>query len=259
MSSRVAVWKQGKVFDMSRYVKSATYPVLILFVSGSLVHQAWHVIPPGAFIAILGFLAAILAFFDPPKTGPKKALWVAFFFSLMVGEILVLRREARIGEEHFSFIATRFDEQSKTLTALQANNAALVAMNSPKPLIPEKHSPSTSAIVPSLPLKLRAIELSTQLLNFLAGRQITGPPIPRPQTWEDDVKIAGRYDHETVDLYKQMYLPRVGQIRDELAKQGLKDERLDLVYKDPHNVTGIIIIADAIGSPMGGLAYRAHN
>jgi len=48
--------------------------------------------PPGFFIAILGFLAAFVTFLKEPSK-VQRAFWVAIFFGLMCGEILMLGKD----------------------------------------------------------------------------------------------------------------------------------------------------------------------
>jgi hypothetical protein len=47
---------------------------------------------PGVFIAILGFLAAFVTFWEPQR-GLVKALWTGLFFGLMVGEIWMVSKD----------------------------------------------------------------------------------------------------------------------------------------------------------------------
>ena len=55
-----------------------------------------------------------------------------------------------------------------------------------------------------------------------------------------------------------MYNPKVAEMHAEFAAQGLHNELLDAFYKDPHNLAGIRMIAEAIGG-MFGLAYQVKN
>lgn len=106
-----------------------------------------------------------------------------------------------------------------------------------------------SGPLPDMSLKTRAVNLAEQLFNFVAERESRAP---------SDESERVRYDKGTIELYKINYLKEVEKIRNELAAQGLVNERLDSVYKDPHNSTVIRYIAEAIGSPTGGLAWMAH-
>ena len=85
-------------------------------------------IPPGAFIAVLGFIAAVMSFFDLPKRGWKRAVVVGLLFFLMVGEIYVLRREQNTANNNFIYIVNRFNNSDSLLTAMQQSQIRVEAL-----------------------------------------------------------------------------------------------------------------------------------
>jgi hypothetical protein len=203
------------------------------------LHHIWGVIPPGTFIAILGFLAAIMAFFDPPKKGFKRFVLIVFLFLLMVGEIFVLRREQRIGEDHFTYVAQRFDNTDKLIKANQEAQARVAAL---PPITTVKH------ISPTLELKRKATILSAEILHFLTDRQANEPSLPRPETWKQDTQAMISYMQQTLALYSETFGSRVIAVHDEFARQGLRDGQLDSDYGHPTNPIGIRIVGERIGT-----------
>jgi hypothetical protein len=59
---------------------------------------------------------------------------------------------------------------------------------------------------------------------------------------------AEAYQKQTVEMYAGAFQSRVIEIRDALAKQGLKDIQLDPEYKSPANAFSIRTIAERIGA-----------
>jgi len=211
-------------------------------------------VPAGAFIAILGGLAAIMSLSDAP-TGLKKTLWIGVFFVLMVCEILVLRRDQRTGEEHYTYLVTRFNSTDSLISANAQAQLRVAELPPVRALpLPPKPSPSKPITDQSalLDLKRRASVLSAEILQFLTQRQSGEPPLPRPDTWDKDVSAEIQYMGQTMALYTQRFASSVIAIHDELAKSGFKDNELDRSYEHPTNPLGV----QAVGEHLGALAEQ---
>lgn len=97
-------------------------------------------------------------------------------------------------------------------------------------------------------LKQRAIRLSNEILEFVADRERSNPPLPRIETWERDVDISTRFSIETMSQFSTKFGARLIATRNELAEQGLTDRELDSLYTHPTNPIGIRIVAERLGA-----------
>jgi hypothetical protein len=114
------------------------------------------------------------------------------------------------------------------------------------PVIPAGRPAALPRLKPSANLRVRTLELSMILYNFLSARQVDGPQIKRDgssSSGEDAIRI---YNQETVGFYSKEYEPRVKGILDELAEQGITDSKLEFYYKNPFNQAGIRHVADLL-------------
>jgi hypothetical protein len=92
-------------------------------------------------------------------------------------------------------------------------------------------------------LRLAAVELSGDIVNFLAERVRTAPPPPAPATWDRDVAAVLAHDDETVRAYEARFGPAVRRTRDLLDLEGLEDRDLDAFYRRPASAFQIRIVA----------------
>src|SRR4029077_19171790 len=174
-------------------------------------------IPPGAFIAVLAFIAAVVL----PRRGWKRAVVVGLLFSLMVGEIYVLRREQNTANDHFDYIADRFNSIDRLLVATQQSQVRVddVAKNP----------------TPQTELKRTAVTLSSEILKFLIERNMNEPPLPtlgdlrKSQPggfgpWQIAADNYAAYSSQTAQLYTEKFGPSVATVHDELKKRGLANE-----------------------------------
>ena len=97
-------------------------------------------------------------------------------------------------------------------------------------------------------LKVRAKNLSKEILEFIADRERSGFRLPRKETWDLDTELMIREHTETMSQYSTKFGSRVIAVRDELAKNGLKDKELDSFYEHPTNAIGIRIVGERIGA-----------
>jgi hypothetical protein len=210
-----------------------------------------NLIPPGAFIAVLGFIAAVMSFFDLPRRGWKRAVVVGLLFLLMAGEIYVLRRDQNTATNNFIYIVNRFNNTDTLLTATQQSQIRVEAL---------ALQPQT----PQLELKRTAIALSSQILKFLTERNM-GEPQLKPSEfksfgfggfgpWQAAVDRYTGYSVDTLNLYRQQFGPSVVTVHDELAKRGLSNKQFDERYLDAGDTTGIREVAER----MGALAEQIH-
>jgi 4-amino-4-deoxy-L-arabinose transferase-like glycosyltransferase len=92
-------------------------------------------------------------------------------------------------------------------------------------------------------LRLSAIELSGNLLNFLRERRQFLPPPPSPRTWDKDERAIIRFEADTVKLFEQRYGRDVRSTHDLLALRGFRDRDFDMVYRRPADEFHIRTIA----------------
>jgi len=216
----------------------------------------WKKLPPGVFIAVLGFMAALYALI-PTITAREKALWVLCFFLLMVLEITVLYRERNRHDKEMvqsqAESTQRFTESMcRFEQLLKASDSHAIALMRLQQVI---NDPADS-------LKKRALQLSESILDFIYGRMQDVPPLPNVKTflstgrldWKNILtqspeyaKMAG-YEKATMDFYKARFLEKVVSMRHELHKQGLVDEQLEQFYSDPKESGYIRIIGERIGA-----------
>ena len=96
-------------------------------------------------------------------------------------------------------------------------------------------------------LKIRANQLSKEMLEFIVVRQQYAPRIPNNQEeWNRDVEKIHSYFKETMSQYSLRFNTRVIAMRNELADKGLKDDSLDSVFDKPGNAMSIRFIAEGI-------------
>ncbi len=92
-------------------------------------------------------------------------------------------------------------------------------------------------------LRLAALELSGDVLNFLADRARTAPPAPAAATWDRDVAAVLAHDDDTVRRYEARFGAAVRRTRDLLDLEGLQDRDLDTFYRRPAGAFQIRIVA----------------
>lgn len=82
-------------------------------------------------------------------------------------------------------------------------------------------------------LRLSALELSGNLINFLRERRKFLPSPPAPDTWDKDERAIIRFEAETVKLFEQRFAREVRSTHDLLALRGYRDRDFDLLYRRP--------------------------
>jgi hypothetical protein len=92
-------------------------------------------------------------------------------------------------------------------------------------------------------IRLNAIQLSANLVNFLRDRRREVPPAPSAATWDADERAIIRFEAETVRLFDAKFARDVRSSRDLLALRGLRDRDLDTFYRRPANEFQIQTIA----------------
>jgi hypothetical protein len=97
-------------------------------------------------------------------------------------------------------------------------------------------------------LRRNAIEVSRDVLGFLAQRDAEKPASPRPDTWQRDVEEETRYSRETLALYSLRYAADLAAVCDALARMGLVDKQLETPDQHLANPLGIRMVAERIGA-----------
>jgi hypothetical protein len=104
-------------------------------------------------------------------------------------------------------------------------------------------------------LRLAAVELSGDILDFLAARARTVPPSPAPATWDRDVAGVLAYESDTAGMYEARFGPAVRRAHDLFALEGLDDRDLDVFYRRPANAFQIRIVARRLAFLAGRLNH----
>lgn len=199
-------------------------------------------LPPGFWLAVLGFLATVVTIMPPGDLTPlQRGLAVFGFFLLTVMEIRALYRARSDHESDFQVVLLNFQEIIQTIAA-GGNSAAQVRV-------------ADAAHISPASLKYRALSLSDEILQFLIKEHSPAPP--RPATWHRDVSLIVRHYEQIRGKYAIRFGARVLAMRDELAKRGLQDPKLDEEYRDPVNPIGMRWVAEAIGALAGKLPDNA--
>jgi hypothetical protein len=97
-------------------------------------------------------------------------------------------------------------------------------------------------------LRLQAIQLSGDLVNFLRQRALGAPPHPAPATWDRDVAAVLQHDAEDVELFDGIFGPQVRRTRQLFDLEGLTDRDLDAFYRHPANAFQMNIIAQKLAA-----------
>ena len=105
-------------------------------------------------------------------------------------------------------------------------------------------------------LEGQALTTAEAIRNFLSGRKAQAPPLPQQDTWEKDISSYGQYESQTLDIYAEIYEPRVKELRDKFATQrGVTNQNLENFYQSPRSSVGIRNVADGLVE----LAKQAHK
>lgn len=210
--------------------------------------------PAGTLTLVLAVLAAVTAL---PKVSKKMednlflhALAIFVFCSIAAAEFAVIDHADKVSEDHYEYLVSRFDNTDRIVTANMAAQQRVMTLAEHPTKLGARFSGS-----PPQTLKSKAIHLSADILSFLTQRQAGEPPLPRRETWEQDVQTEVKYMQQTMALYSQNFGARVIATREELAQKGITDKELDDYYENPTNPIGIRIVAERLGS----LAERLPN
>jgi hypothetical protein len=118
----------------------------------------------------------------------------------------------------------------------------------PTPSAQQSRPPQSPSMLAATadPLEGEALTTAAEISNFLTGREATAPPIPKKETLERDLSLYGVYEQETIRIYKDIYMPRVKQIRAEFAKEGRINAQLDAIYETPQSSDFIRLVAESL-------------
>ncbi len=174
-------------------------------------------------------------------TRREKVIWTIAIFALMALEVYAISADRRAQNKELSadretqvkrFEQTmkRFDDVISHFAELQRTTIASYRASAQVQMT--KGLPETS-------LKRRATTLSAQILKFVTDRQAGQPPLPRPETWDQDTRAMTSYFNQTVALYSEAFGAKVIAIHDEFARLGLRDSELDQFYEHPTNPIGM--------------------
>ena len=208
------------------------------------VFQYWHyvwLLPPGVCVLFLGVEALVITLL-PPDTLQKlsaKIPAIALCFLLAFGEISVLRHDRQETflqhKRDMQEIFGRFGGLHQDVLALQSNVSATQQARS----------------LPADSLKRRALDLSNEILQFLIGREV---PPGYGQGGFGEGPYGGKasdtkaYDQETLNIFYNVFQPRVLAIHGDFKRKGISDKQLDAEYAQPVNTYSIRAIAERIAA-----------
>jgi hypothetical protein len=197
--------------------------------------------PAGILTVILALFAAVISmptFNEKMKNPWLRSLAILVFCLIAAAEIAVISHADRVSESHFQYMVSRFNNTDRLVAD---NIAAQQRVTALRPTI-KPHA------VPPVSLKERAIHLSADILSFLTQRLASEPPLPRRETWEQDMQMEANYFKQTMAIYSQTFGAKVIAIHNELASKGITDRELDSSYENPINPNGIRTVAERIGA-----------
>jgi hypothetical protein len=222
--------------------------------------------PPGVSVAVLGVAAALMAG-RTKATGAEKAAWMLIISTLLVIEVLAIRKDRREHDENDK--SARLVEQRNFSMVLQAlgdlrstNEAFALVNQDVKQVKAERGSQSASLAGTPVTdksvksdLRTRALTLSRDILQFLSERQRNSPllqQVPNEITSSESLAASTpTYMRDTLAQFTLKFEPAVISIHDELASWGLKDNMFDATYQNVGHMFGntdgyIRKVADAI-------------
>ena len=204
----------------------------------------WHcvwLLPPGVFVTLLGVEALAITLL-PVKWLEKKSvksIAIVLCFLFAAGEISVVRHDRsesnRQHKQEMEEIFARFGGLHQDMLALQDNVVATLQTRS----------------LPADSLKRRALDLSNEILRFLISREV---PPGYGQGGFGEEPHGGKpvdtkaYDQETLNIFYNVFQPRVLAIRDDFKRKGVSDRQLDAEYARADNTYSIRAIAERIAA-----------
>ena len=105
-------------------------------------------------------------------------------------------------------------------------------------------------------LKLTVMELSSEILAFVAARSREAPQPPRPATWDQDEAAATRYEVGTEQAFERRFGKQVRATHDILALLGIGDRDFDAFYAHPADAFQMRVIAVKLAFLAGRLPPR---
>jgi hypothetical protein len=165
----------------------------------------------------------------------------------VAGELVVLthnqeqseRDQQTRDEQHKREIANLLKHFSDVESLLTSENRVIAAR-------------ARTGIEPPTPtLKMRALDLSQEILQFLVSRQVTpgygeGGFGAGPYGGVNTADNA--YQKQTGEIFAASFQNRVLAMRDAFAKQGLVDEQLNVEIRDPATAYSIRDIAERVSA-----------
>jgi hypothetical protein len=101
-------------------------------------------------------------------------------------------------------------------------------------------------------LRNRALEESEALLALIRERQASRPAVA-DEYYEKAHELANEHDEELRLIYRREYLPRIADLRDQLAERGIREEALDGAYESVSSEaeartvsTALLVMADRL-------------
>ncbi|TAL13914.1 hypothetical protein EPN95_04470 [Patescibacteria group bacterium] len=207
-------------------------------------------------IGLLGIMAFYLTLFQPDNEFAK-AGWAISFVVITCGIIFLnvyQKKEEKKANTDMNAHNLKLQGQVETLTQKLSEFMSNPIEEKIISAIIEKVE-SKSREHPPTPdsLKQRLQNLSTSILRFLLDRRDS--PLPRPETWDNDIDRMLRLSAETRNLYSLSFGAQVIAARNELLKHGIIDKELDTYYEHPTNP----IVMRIIGERLGALAESLPN
>lgn len=230
---------------------------------------------PTAVALIIGLLAIFITF-QPVATVKSKIIWLIVFSALTITAIIagfwqqsITGRKENANNLKQAQRDSALTQRDKEFAFLQGQMTSLIKLTATSPPSTEETKRLSMAIGTlekmiekttgqkstkslqtftniQIPLKTRALLLSSQILKFIGNRSNT--PLPKSETWAADTRRMLDFLDETMNLYSIQFASKVISIRNELAENGFEDRELNSNYERPTNPIGVRIVGERIGA-----------
>jgi hypothetical protein len=97
-------------------------------------------------------------------------------------------------------------------------------------------------------LRVRASQLSAEIVAFVQERGRHAPGRPQPATWDQDEAAFIRYETETVQAFERQFGKPVRATHDIFGLLGIRDRDFDAFYAHPANAFQMRVIAARLAS-----------
>lgn len=221
---------------------------------------------PWVFFVLMGIGAFVYTVLPGSIHATSKALLIAFICLLGAGEIAILYRTNRQQTEEFQQERNRAQQRFEmTITQFERMQQVSEQSSEERRKAESVHQTALLGLIrlmndPTPTLKRRALELAGAISDFVSERLQNAPKQrfvfslypesirQNTQFQSDYQRESEAYVNESVDIYRQKFIPKMERIVKELASHGLVDEDLTNLQWLPHSHASITEIADRLAA-----------